>query len=202
MATNAQSTPMQGPFKPASAHRTAQALTAARASHEATRPQQKPVPLALDLVELELALDLSDISDRGFCDAVRDAAVKINGEFLFDLPASGLVEDAQRIAVVCLSRDNGGRLGQLISGDTVPEFEAVLDALAEGSLAPEPVASRYGLHIIRLDARAQGAVLPFEAVAPRIRETLEKVAWAKAGQDFFAKLAREAEVTGINLIAA
>jgi len=102
----------------------------------------------------------------------------------------------------CSSRDNGGRLGQLISGDTVPEFEAALDMLDEGSLTPEPVATRYGLHIIRLDARAQGDVLPFEAVAPRIRETLEKVAWAKAGQDYFARLAREAEVTGINLIAA
>jgi hypothetical protein len=127
MATDAQSTPMQGPFKPASAHRTAQALTAARASHEAIRPQQKPVPLALDLVELELALDLSDISDRGFCDAVRDAAVKINGEFLFDLPASGLVEDAQRIAVVCLSRDNGGRFGLVLlnaHGDRVRTTEA------------------------------------------------------------------------------
>mgnify|MGYP006397660169 FL=1 len=90
----------------------------------------------------------------------------------------------------------------MISGDTVPEFEAALDMLDEGSLTPEPVATRYGLHIIRLDARAQGDVLPFEAVAPRIRETLEKVAWAKAGQDYFARLAREAEVTGINLIAA
>ncbi|MCY0096766.1 peptidylprolyl isomerase [Hoeflea ulvae] len=102
----------------------------------------------------------------------------------------------------CSSRDNGGRLGQLISGDTVPEFEAALDALDEGSLTPEPVGTRYGLHIIRLDARAQGAVLPFEAVAPRIAEMLEKAAWAKAGRDFVARLARDAEVTGINLIAA
>ncbi|MGJ8571738.1 MAG: hypothetical protein ACSHXI_13670 [Hoeflea sp.] len=127
MATDAHSTPLQGPFKPAPAPTTAQALTASRASHEATRPQQEPVPLALDLVELELALDLSDIADRGFCDAVRDAAMKINGEFLFDLPASGLVEDAQRIAVVCLSRDNGGRFGLVLlsaHGDRVRTAEA------------------------------------------------------------------------------
>ncbi|WP_417433137.1 peptidylprolyl isomerase [Hoeflea sp.] len=102
----------------------------------------------------------------------------------------------------CSSRDNGGRLGQLISGDTVPEFETVLDELAEGSITPEPVLTRYGLHIIRLDARAEGAILPFEAVAPRIREMLEKAAWAKAGREFMAELAREAEVTGITLVAA
>lgn len=111
-------------------------------------------------------------------------------------------ESLAREHSACSSRDNGGRLGQLISGDTVPEFEAVLDTLAEGSLAPEPIATRYGLHIIRLDARAQGAVLPFEAVAPRIAEMLEKAAWAKAGRDFVARLARDAEVTGINLVAA
>ncbi|MEC5380373.1 peptidylprolyl isomerase [Aurantimonas sp. C2-6-R+9] len=102
----------------------------------------------------------------------------------------------------CSSRDAGGRLGQLISGDTVPEFEAALDALAEGAIAPEPVASRYGLHIIRLDARAEGAVLPFEAVAPRIRDMLEKVAWAKAARNFTATLVSDAEVTGVTLVAA
>lgn len=123
MATDAHSTPLQGPVKPA----TAQALTAARCAHRATQPHQQSVPLALDLVELELALDLSDISDRGFCDAVRDAAEKIDAEFLFDLPASGLVEDAQRIALVCLSRDNGGRFGLVLlsaHGDRVRTAEA------------------------------------------------------------------------------
>lgn len=102
----------------------------------------------------------------------------------------------------CPSRDAGGRLGQLISGDTVPEFEAALDALAEGELAGEPVATRYGLHIIRLDARALGDVLPFETVAPRIREMLEKAAWASAARDFVASLADNAEVSGVKLRAA
>ena len=127
MATDTHSAPLQGPFKPASAPTTAQALTAARASQEAIRPEQKSAPMALDLVELELALDISDISERGFCDAVRDAALKIDGEFLFDLPASGLVDDAQRIAVVCLSRDNGGRFGLVLlsaHGDRVRTVEA------------------------------------------------------------------------------
>ena len=82
MATDTHSAPLQGPFKPASAPKTAQALTAARASQQVIRPRQESTPMALDLVELELALDISDISERGFCDAVRDAAAKIDGEFL------------------------------------------------------------------------------------------------------------------------
>lgn len=102
----------------------------------------------------------------------------------------------------CSSRDTGGRLGQLITGDTVPEFEAAMDALAEGQMCPTPVQTRYGVHIIRLDARAPGAVLPFETVTPRIREMLEKLAWAKAARDFVAELVAQAEVTGITLQAA
>ena len=129
MTADAQTTPMYGPFMPASAQTTGHAPTAFRRSGNVARPQspQHPDPLALDLVELDLALDLSDIADRGFCDAVRDAAKKIGGEFLFDLPASGLVGDAQRIALVCLSRDNGGRYGVVLlsaDGDRVRTMEA------------------------------------------------------------------------------
>ncbi len=102
----------------------------------------------------------------------------------------------------CSSRDSGGRLGQLISGDTVPEFEAAMDALAEGELAPTPVQTRYGIHILRLDARALGAVLPFEAVAPKIHEMLEKRAWAIAAQNFVTQLVAKADVVGITMNVA
>ncbi len=102
----------------------------------------------------------------------------------------------------CSSRDAGGRLDQLISGDTVPEFETALDALEEGQLCQAPVQTRYGLHIIRLDARAPGAVLPFDAVAPRIRKMLEKRAWAMAARDFVAQLIARAEVAGVTMKVA
>jgi peptidyl-prolyl cis-trans isomerase C len=102
----------------------------------------------------------------------------------------------------CSSRDVGGRLGQIATGDTVPEFEAALDRLAEGEFAAEPVATRYGLHIIRLDARVEGAVLPFETVAPRIEAMLAKSEWAKAARNFVETLAERAEVTGVDLKAA
>lgn len=102
----------------------------------------------------------------------------------------------------CSSREAGGRLGQLNSGDTVPEFEAAMDALAEGAMTETPVETRYGIHIVRLDARARGEVLPFETVAPRIFEILEKRAWARAAQDYVARLIESADVAGITLRAA
>ncbi|WP_343079282.1 peptidylprolyl isomerase [Ostreiculturibacter nitratireducens] len=102
----------------------------------------------------------------------------------------------------CSSRDAGGRLGQIATGDTVPEFEAVLDTLAEGEIADEPVATRFGLHIIRLDARAEGAILPYDTAAQQIRAMLAKAAWARAARDLIEELADRAEVTGIDLKAA
>ena len=99
----------------------------------------------------------------------------------------------------CSSRANGGRLGQISAGDTVAEFEAALDMLAQGEIAPEPVESRYSFHIIRLDARADGEILPFEAVETALRSALEKAAWVRASRAFVDKLAEQAEVTGITL---
>ncbi len=99
----------------------------------------------------------------------------------------------------CSSRDVGGQLGQLVSGDTVPEFETAMDALQQGETCPEPVASRYGFHVLRLDAIAIGDVLPFENVRDQIREMLEKAGWAAAANAFVQTLVAEAQITGIDM---
>ncbi len=114
----------------------------------------------------------------------------------------GAFDRLARAHSACSSREAGGRLGQVLAGDTVPEFEAALDRLAPGEIAPEPVATRYGLHVVRLDARAEGAVLPYEQVAPRIRESLEKGAWVVAAKRLVATLIAKAEVTGVDLARA
>ncbi len=101
----------------------------------------------------------------------------------------------------CPSREAGGRLGQLVAGDTVPEFEAVLNALPEGAIAPEPVATRFGFHIIRLDARAEGSPLPYETARPHIAAALEKAAWASAARAFVAHLLADATIVGIDRAA-
>lgn len=101
----------------------------------------------------------------------------------------------------CGSKSSGGALGQLGPGDTVPEFEAALRTLAEGELSPEPVLTRYGYHIIRLDAVALGDVLPFEAVREKIAEVLEKAAWANQAREFVDLLVKNAEIKGADLAA-
>ena len=116
-----------------------------------------------------------------------------------------LQSDPRRFAALaaeysaCPSRANGGMLGQLASGDTVSEFEAALAAMEEGTLCDTPVESRYGFHLIRLDARVRGEVLPFSVVLPHLREAQEKAGWVRASRAFIAELTGKAVVTGIEL---
>lgn len=101
----------------------------------------------------------------------------------------------------CSSRDTGGQLGQLVTGDTVPEFEAAMDAMEVGHINPTPVKTRYGLHILRLDAKAAGDVLPFDKVKDQIREMLEKAGWASAANEFVRELVTKAEIVGVDMAA-
>ncbi|MCF6272604.1 MAG: peptidyl-prolyl cis-trans isomerase [Rhodobacteraceae bacterium] len=101
----------------------------------------------------------------------------------------------------CPSKENHGQLGQMVSGDTVPEFERAMDALEPGQLCPAPVPTRYGIHILRLDAKAVGEVLPFEAVKTQIIEMVEKANWAKAANAFVATLVAKAKISGVDIAA-
>lgn len=99
----------------------------------------------------------------------------------------------------CGSKDSGGALGQLGPGDTVPEFETILRTLTEGETTSEPVLTRHGYHLIRLDALAEGQVLPFEAVRGKIAEAMEKAAWAKQARHFVDQLVKSAKIEGAEL---
>jgi peptidyl-prolyl cis-trans isomerase C len=99
----------------------------------------------------------------------------------------------------CSSRSAGGRLGQISTGDTVPEFEAALSKLEAGETCAEPVESRYGFHVVRLEAKSIGEVLPFEAVKGGISEALEKSAWAECARDYVDALIAKSEIAGIDM---
>jgi len=99
----------------------------------------------------------------------------------------------------CGSRANGGVLGQLGPGDSVPEFEAALLGMREADITSEPVLSRHGYHVIRLDAVAEGRALPFEAVRRSILDALEKKAWSQAAADLVNRLIASAEISGVTM---
>lgn len=99
----------------------------------------------------------------------------------------------------CGSAAAGGFLGQLSPNDTVPEFEAAMRALDEGAITQTPVETRFGFHIIRLDAKEDGRQLPFEAAQIRVREALERAAWAQAARTYTEQLVEGATIEGVVL---
>lgn len=135
------------------------------------------------------------------CDP-RDAEARENARMRITDIAATLARDPKGFEALaareseCGSKDSGGALGQLGPGDTVPEFEAVLRTLSEGETTSEPIITRHGYHIIRLDALAEGQVLPFEAVRAKIAEAMEKAAWAKEARNFVDELIKGADIKG------
>jgi peptidyl-prolyl cis-trans isomerase C len=102
----------------------------------------------------------------------------------------------------CPSAAQGGNLGQITAGQITPEFEQALFALAPGAISPQPVATHYGFHIIRLDRKIESHELPFELVAERIAEYLEERVQRLALAQYVARLAASARIEGINLATA
>nr|WP_298101171.1 hypothetical protein [uncultured Shinella sp.] len=66
--------------------------------------------LPLELLELELSLDGFSGDEASFAEAVRTAATQLGGDYLFELPASGLAEDCLRIAALRVPKGDDGAL--------------------------------------------------------------------------------------------
>jgi len=112
-----------------------------------------------------------------------------------------LFESLARERSDCSSRSGGGRLGQLAPGDTVPEFEAALCSLAIGEIAPTPVKTRFGYHILRLDARIAGKLLPFSYVQEKIAALLSERQWRRGAAALIARLVETAQIEGVEMEA-
>ena len=98
----------------------------------------------------------------------------------------------------CPSSKTQGILGQLSKGQTTPEFERQLFTLNVG-LAGKPIESRYGFHVVRVDQKIDGEVLPFNMVRDKVATYLSAVGERRAVSTYLRKLVADAEVTGINL---
>jgi peptidyl-prolyl cis-trans isomerase C len=97
----------------------------------------------------------------------------------------------------CPTAHQGGSLGQVRRGELVPVVQQALELLPEGTTAREPIRSRFGWHVLRLQRRIEGRTLPFEIVRPRIADMLDARAWTVASARYAAELARAAEIEGV-----
>lgn len=98
----------------------------------------------------------------------------------------------------CPSRDRRGLLGRIRRGQTVPEFESVVLRLPPG-LSPRPLETRYGYHVVWIDARELGQPLNYAEVRERIVDYLQEQGWRQAVSHYLQRLAGRARIKGIDL---
>jgi peptidyl-prolyl cis-trans isomerase C len=79
----------------------------------------------------------------------------------------------------------------------VPEFEQVIFSLEPGSIAPQAVESRFGLHIVRVARRAEGKLLPFEMVSEQLAAHLLEQKRKRALRNYLKGLVAKAEIQGV-----
>ena len=111
-------------------------------------------------------------------------------------------EELAREHSACPSAAQGGALGQISVGQTTPEFEKALEAIAPGAMTEVPMETPYGLHIIRLDDKVEGKDLPFDLVADHIAGYLRENVTHRATAQYIARLVSSAEIAGIDLAGA
>jgi peptidyl-prolyl cis-trans isomerase C len=102
----------------------------------------------------------------------------------------------------CSSKDQGGLLGQVSRGDTNPELEKAMVAMEPGTIAPSPVETRHGFHILRLDRRAPAKQLPLEQVGRWIEDHLKKSSRRRAIAQYLMLLAGQAKISGLEMASA
>ncbi len=102
----------------------------------------------------------------------------------------------------CPSKEQGGNLGQLSKGSTVPEFETILFELEVGQLSPTPVPTQFGYHIIQLERKIEGEQLPYGVARERIAAWLEASSWSRAVSQYISILAGKADITGFDMEGA
>ena len=99
----------------------------------------------------------------------------------------------------CPSKEQDGELGVINKGQTVPEFESVLFKLDAG-LAPSPIESRYGFHVVDVLNKEPGIQMTYDQVSPAIHNKLSQQAFHQSLCDYLFTLANEADIEGIEMM--
>ncbi len=136
-------------------------------------------------------------------DAKADAAAKAKAEGILKQLRGGadFAELAKKNSDDPGSKAQGGELGFLQHGVTVPEFDKVSFAQNPGQIS-EPVKTQFGYHIIQTEEKQTAHTKPFEEVKGSILATLIRDKEAQAAQSFAQSLAAEAKKTDLAKTAA
>ena len=93
------------------------------------------------------------------------------------------------------TKDNGGDLGWIVRGQTVPEFEAAAFSLPKGAIS-DLVKTQYGFHIIEVVDRQQARTQTFDEVKPAIVTQLQQERAEQSGENLSTQIAEEIRRNG------
>lgn len=132
-----------------------------------------------------------------------DAAAKAKAQGILDQLHHGgnFAELAKKNSDDPGSKAQGGELGWIKHGATVPEFDAAAFSLQPGQTSGL-VHTKYGYHIIQTEAKQAAHDQPLSDVQPQITATLTRQHEQSAEQTFAQQLTAEAVRSGLAATAA
>lgn len=92
-------------------------------------------------------------------------------QILEEIAAGKVFEEAAQQYSTCPSGQKGGDLGSFGKGQMVKEFEEAAFAAEIGQVVG-PVQTQFGYHLIKVEAKNEATVAPFEDVKEQIRRNL------------------------------
>ena len=108
-------------------------------------------------------------------------------EILEEIIGGKVFEEAAQQYSTCPSGQKGGDLGEFGKGQMVKEFEEAAFAAEIGQVVG-PVKTQFGYHLIKVEAKNEATVTPFEEVKEQIRRNLMQQKQNKAYADKAAEL--------------
>ena len=123
-------------------------------------------------------------------------------DLLQQLKSGAKLEDlAKKYSEDTGSAKQGGSLGWIGKGQTVPEFEKTAFALSKGQMS-DLVKSSYGFHIIRVDDKQEAHVRTLDEVKPEIEPVIKHQKGQQIAQKKADALMKQARTQGLDAAAA
>jgi peptidyl-prolyl cis-trans isomerase D len=136
-------------------------------------------------------------------DSKTDAAAKAKAEDLLKQIKSGgnFAALAEKNSDDPGSKTQGGELGWLDRGKTVPEFDKAAFSLAPGQTS-DVIKTQFGYHILQVEDKKTAHERPLEEVKAEIVPILEQQKAGAAEQNFATQLAADAKKNGLDKAAS
>jgi peptidyl-prolyl cis-trans isomerase D len=137
------------------------------------------------------------VDEKGVAEAQRRAE-----DLLKQLKSGAKLEDlAQKYSEDPGSAKQGGSLGWIGKGQTVPEFEKTAFSLPKGQIS-DLVKSSYGFHIIRVDDKQEAHLKTLDEVKAEIEPVLKHQKGQEIAQKKADALLKQARAQGLDAAAA